>query len=164
MANIILLRENDASEIRLMKRSLIGLRDCYPNFENWFDSKIVPNINSGKRKLFLATQNSEFAGALILKSDLNEKKICTCFVNPKYRSNHLGLDFIRIASEELETYKLAISVSDEAKSFFMNNLNFNFYTTKLCENHYKENMNEYFGYIMFKDPDRELKKEKKYGI
>jgi hypothetical protein len=164
MANIILLRENDASEIRLMKRSLIGLRDCYPNFENWFDSKIVPNINNGKRQLFLATQNSEFAGALILKNDLDEKKICTCFVNPKYRLNHLGLDFIRIASEELETYKLPISVSDEAKSFFMNNLNFNFYTTKLCTNHYKENINEYFGYIMFKNLDKELKKEKKYGV
>lgn len=164
MANIIRLTENDSSEIRLMKKSLLGLRDCYPNFENWFDSKIVTNINNGKRKLYLATQNSEFAGALILKSDLDEKKICTCFVNPKYRLNHLGLDFIRIASEELETYKLAISISDEAKSFFINNLNFNFYTTELCKNYYKENVNEYFGYIMFKNPDKELKKEKKYGI
>ena len=80
----------------------------------WFDNKIIPNINSS-RKVILATNDGEFSGALILKP--SEKKICTLFVNENNRNKNLGLDFIRIASEELETYKMLISFNDYVKTF-----------------------------------------------
>lgn len=159
MANIIRLRPDDSSDIRLVRKSLIGLRECYPEFGKWYDEKIVPKLNSETRKIFLATHNSEFSGALILKDDGLEKKVCTLFVNPNNRFRHIGSDFLRIASEELETYKLPITISDEARPFFYNNLGFNFYTKEIRPNMYKEGMDEYLGYIMWHNPDNELKRK-----
>ena len=46
--NILKLKETDTDKIRLVKKSLIGLRDYYPEFSNWFDSKILPNINKSR--------------------------------------------------------------------------------------------------------------------
>ncbi len=160
MANIIQLKYDDNSDLELVRKSLIGLRKCYPGFSKWFDDKILPNLKSGSRKVFLATHKLEFAGALILKDTETEKKVCTLFVNPNNRFRHIGSDFLRIASEELETYKLPITISDEAKPWFYNNLNFNFYTKDIKHDYYKNGYDEYFGYIMYHDQDRELIKIK----
>lgn len=155
MANIMVLNEDDDDKLRLMKKSLIGLRNYYPGFEKWFDNKIIPNINSS-RKVILATNNGEFSGVLILKS--SEKKICTLFVNENNRHKNLGLDFLRIASEELETYKMFISFNDDVKNFFLNNDYFNFYTKHISDK-YLKNSNEYEGYIMYRNPDKELRRK-----
>ena len=155
MANIMVLNEDDDDKLRLMKKSLIGLRNYYPGFEKWFDNKIIPNINSS-RKVILATNNGEFSGVLILKP--SEKKICTLFVNENNRHKNLGLDFLRIASEELETYKMFISFNDDVKNFFLNNDYFNFYTKHISDK-YLKNSNEYEGYIMYRNPDKELRRK-----
>ena len=160
MANIIQLKHDDTSELELVRKSLIGLRQCYPEFNDWYNTKVVPKLKTGTRKVFLATHDLEFSGALILKDDGNEKKVCTLFVNPKNRFRHIGSDFLRIASEELETYKLPITISDEAKPFFYNNLGFNFYTKEIKPDMYKEGVNEYLGYILWHNPDKELRKSK----
>lgn len=75
----------------------------------------------------------------------------------KNRHKNLGLDFLRIASEELETYKLPITISDEAKSYFFNSNSFNFQTKYVKENLYAKNMKEYIGYILYHDEDKYLK-------
>lgn len=155
MANIMLLSDYDADKLRLVKKSLLGLRNYYPGFQDWFDTKILPNVNKS-RKVLLAMNNGEFSGALILKLG-NEKKICTLFVNEQNRHKNLGLDFLRIASEELETYKMSITFNEEVKNFFLNNNHFNFYTTNISDK-YLENSNEYQGYIMYRNPDKELRK------
>ena len=160
MANIIQLKYDDTSELELVRKSLIGLRQCYPEFNDWYNTKVVPKLKTGTRKVFLATHDLEFSGALILKDDGNEKKVCTLFVNPKNRFRHIGSDFLRIASEELETYKLPITISDEARPFFYNNLGFNFYTKEVKPDMYKEGVNEYLGYILWHNPDKELRKSK----
>lgn len=157
MSNIIKLKETSFDDIRLVKRSLMNLRKCYPQFSEWYDSKILPNLNNDARRIFLATNNGEFSGALILKRTDEEKKVCTLFVNEKNRHKNLGLDFLRIASEELETYKLPITISDEAKSYFFNSNSFNFQTKDVKESLYTENMKEYIGYILYHDEDKCLK-------
>ena len=144
MANIIQLKYDDTSELELVRKSLIGLRQCYPEFNDWYNTKVVPKLKTGTRKIFLATHDLEFSGALILKDDGKEKKVCTLFVNP---------------SEELETYKLPITISDEARPFFYNNLGFNFYTKEVKPDMYKEGVNEYLGYILWHNPDKELRKK-----
>ena len=127
--NILKLKETDTDKIRLVKKSLIGLRDYYPEFSNWFDFKILPNINKS-REIFLAHNSNGFGGALITKND-KEKKICTLFVREENRYNRLGSDFLRIASEELETYKLPITVSKDVINVFTNASGFNFLQRKL---------------------------------
>lgn len=155
MANIMVLNEDDSDKLRLMKKSLIELRNYYPGFEKWFNNKIIPNINSS-RKVILATNDGEFSGALILKQ--SEKKICTLFVNENNRHKNLGLDFLRIASEELETYKMLISFNDDVKNFFLNNDYFNFYTKRISDK-YLKNSKEYEGYIMYRNPDKEIRRK-----
>ena len=158
MSNIIRLTENDRDKLRLVRKSLINLRSCYPEFGNWFDTKITPNILSGSREVFLATNNFEFSGALILKNTKHEKKICTLFIDENKRYNHLGLDLIRIASEELETYKLPITISSESINLFNNSQSFNFYQIEKRKDMYKQGLDEYIGYLMFHDPDSKLKR------
>lgn len=155
MSNIVQLKPNDTYELELVKRSLIGLRSCYPKFEEWFNEKVYPNI-SKSRQVFLATHNGIFSGALILKNTSNEKKVCTLFVNENNRFNKLGTDLIRIASEELETYKLPITISSEVHDVFSNAESFNFYQTDKRKNMYIEGVDEYLGYILFHNPDRTL--------
>ena len=74
--NILKLKETDTDKIRLVKKSLIGLRDYYPEFSNWFDSKILPNINKS-REIFLAYNSNGFGGALITKNDKEKKNLHT---------------------------------------------------------------------------------------
>ena len=157
MSNIIKLNENSSSDLILVRKSLIGLRRCYPEFGKWYDDKVIPNLKDNSRRVFLATQYGEFSGALILKKTEDEKKVCTLFINEQNRFHHIGSDFLRIASEELETYKLPITVSDEAKDWFFNNKNFNFYTKETCDGLYNEDTTEYLGYIMYHNPDNDLK-------
>ena len=83
MSNIIKLKETSFDDIILVKRSLMNLRKCYPQFSEWYDSKILPNLNNDTRRMFLATNNGEFSGVLILKRTDEEKKVCTLFVNEK---------------------------------------------------------------------------------
>src|SRR5574344_528519 len=144
MSNIIKLTENDSDLIRLTRKSLLDLRDYYPNFGEWFDGKIANSLGSG-RSIFLATSNGIFSGALILKNG-EEKKICTLFVNPGNRHKNIGLDFLRIASDELETYKMPITFNESVKGFFLDNEYFNFYTKKIVNSKYKLDSNEYSGY------------------
>lgn len=158
MANIIQLKYDDSSDLELVRKSLTGLRKCYPGFNDWYLEKVLPKLKSGTRKVFLATHDLEFSGALILKDDGYEKKVCTLFVNPNNRFRHIGSDFLRIASEELETYKLPITVSEESKYFFHNNSGFNFYTKEVKPDMYVEGMNEYLGYILWHNPDNELRR------
>lgn len=157
MSNIIKLSNSDTDKIRLVEKSLIGLRECYPGFQKWFNEKIIPNIRKD-RDVFLSYNSDGFTGAMILKNTDSEKKVCTLFVKDKYRYNKLGSDLLRIASEELETYKLPITISSEAIESFINSDNFNFYTENIKDDFYKKGMKEYFGYIMFHNSDNMLKK------
>ena len=156
MNKIIQLHKYDTDKILLVKRSLIGLRNYYPDFAKWYDSKIVPNVDNN-REIFLSTKDGIFSGALILKNELNEKKICTLFVNPNNRFSHVGNDFLRIASEELETYKLPITISDDAMVYF-NKFRYNFYEKKIVDNMYKQGSCEHIGYLMYHNPDNEYRR------
>ena len=156
MARIIRLTSNDSDKIWLVKNSLLSLRTCYPGFKKWFDKNVALNLDRD-REVFLALQDGQFSGSLILKNDKSEKKICTLFVRDKDRYNSIGLDFIRIASEELETYKLPITISEDTIDVFSNARSFNFYQKEIKPNLYKKGMNEYIGYIMYHDKDKELR-------
>lgn len=156
MSNIIQVAPCSA-EIDFVKKALIGLRKCYPGFASWYDTKVVPEIDKS-RKIFLATSEGEFSGALILKATKQEKKVCTLFVNENVRHKGLGTDLMRIASEELETYKLPITISSEATPYFFNSNKFNFFTKDVKTGIYNPDYIEYIGYLMYRNPDEDLRK------
>lgn len=153
--------KNDKSLISLTKSQLSNLRNYYTGFNDWFDNKVVPNIDT-TRNVFVAMDGDDFAGALILKND-SEKKICTLFVKENNRFNHIGGDFLSIASKTLKTNDLPISVSDSVKECFFNGKNFNFILEKEQQNAYKQGATEYFGYIRYHENNKLIQFAKMYG-
>ncbi len=136
----------EKNELINVRDSLNSLRNYYEGFNKWFDSKILPLKG---RFVFAAFDNDEFAGALILKKELDSCKVCTLYVREKNRFSHIGGDFLRIAHDTLQTNKLPISISDEVKEEFFNSRNFNFVCEEEKASAYKEGVTEYFGYLTF---------------
>lgn len=136
----------EKNELINVRDSLNNLRNYYEGFKEWFDSKILPLKG---RFVFAAFDNDEFAGALILKKELDSCKVCTLYVREKNRFNHIGGDFLRIAHDTLQTNKLPISISDEVKEEFFNSRNFNFVCEEERVSAYKNGVTEYFGYLTF---------------
>lgn len=138
------IKEKD--ELINVRDSLSNLRDYYEGFKEWFDSKVLPLKN---RFVFAAFDNNEFAGALILKKEMDNCKVCTLYVRERNRFNHIGGDFLRIAHDTLQTNKLPISISDEVKEEFFNSKYFNFVCEEERASAYKNGVTEYFGYLTF---------------
>lgn len=159
----MIIKEAKNTDIDLVGKSLSSLRSCYPGFKDWYDTKVVPKIESGERKVFFAENDGNFCGALILKNTKDEKKVCTLFVTEESRFNNIGGDFLRIAADTLKTNKLPITVSDEAKKDFFDNKTFNFFVEKEEPNKYRSGMTEYIGYIMYHESNEALRLYKKYA-
>lgn len=143
-------------------RNLLSLRNYYSDFADWFKCSVQFNLD-GTRFIYVAYDEDKFAGALILKKTKIETKICTLFVHPDYQFNHIGGDFLEIASQKLKTNKLPISLSDEVKKDFFNNKLFNFVLEKECQNKYCEGRTEYFGYIKYHENNPILRLIKRFG-
>lgn len=159
----MIIKEAKGQDLKLVGKNLSSLRSCYPGFNEWYDSKVIPKVASGERKVFLAENDGNFCGALILKNTEKEKKICTLFVTEDSRFQNIGGDFLRIASDTLKTNKLPITVSDEAKKDFFNNKSFNFFVESEEPNKYKHGMTEYVGYIMYHESNEALRLYKRYA-
>ena len=76
----MIIKEAKGQDLKIVGKNLSSLRSCYPGFNEWYDSKVIPKVASGERKVFLAENDGNFCGALILKNTEKEKKICTLFV------------------------------------------------------------------------------------
>ena len=111
----------DKKLIQQVGETLRFLKKDYPDFSNWYSAKVVPNLKSSQRKIFVAYSDSErtcIAGILILKDSPHEKKICSLFVGEQYRAKKLATDFLSLAVDELGTVRPVITVSSERHSAF----------------------------------------------
>lgn len=158
--------QKDRIEILDSRLQLQKLRDYYPEFQHWFDTKVVPSLDK-TRFLYVAYDGDEWVGAMILKDGKNrylglpEKKICTLFVKPEYQFNHVGGDFLSIASQKLRSNNLPITVSGDVKKDFFNNPLFNYVILKEVQNCYLQGRTEYIGYIRYHENSTFLRLIKK---
>lgn len=97
---------------------LIFLELSYPNFNTWFNNKIITGILSGERILLLVYKNNELAGVSILKNTPVEQKICTLYVFPKYQSQGIGVQLFKKSMAILESDKPLLSVSQDRLSLY----------------------------------------------
>lgn len=152
----MLIKElHKSNDLAFVKNSLLSLRNYYNDFGDWFDNSVVPNIDE-TRFVYVALEGDKFAGALILKKT-KEIKVCTLYVHPDYQFNHIGGDFLSIASQTLQTNKLPISLSDDVKKDFFNNTLFNFVLESESQNKYCKGKTEYFGYIKYHEQNSILR-------
>ena len=87
------------------------INDTYPQYTKWFMKKFIPGLKKKERMYIVAQDNDNtLAGCVLIKNTQEEKKICTIFVDPKFRRRGLGKKLMSQALTELGEHPL-ITVS-----------------------------------------------------
>lgn len=130
--------------------NLIELAESYPKFEEWYQNKIINDLKlkNKKREVIIALNQVKekmiVSGIVILKKDLNEKKICTIRVHENFRDKGLGTKLFKESFKYLETEKPLITISENRMNDFKNHIEkFEFELTETLPNYYKKGMKEY---------------------
>lgn len=97
------------------------LRGFYPDFDEWFMRKVVPNLGV-TREIFLAKIGKDIAGICIIKNCEQEKKICSLRVFEPYRGQGVGTALVKHALDVLKDDYPLVTVPEESltqyKPFF----------------------------------------------
>lgn len=100
------------------------LEQLYPDFENWFMTKVRPGLHAEvpERELILLMDpdGGAVAGFAILKKTDEESKICTFRISEGWRNDGAGQKLMKACLEYLGTDKPLITVSEKCKSSFDN--------------------------------------------
>jgi ribosomal protein S18 acetylase RimI-like enzyme len=116
----------------------------YPDIERWFESKVLPGIASGTRRVVVERDASNIVGCLILKKADQERKICTLWVRPDARGAGLGQHLLDSARQWLDCDQPMLTVPQEELDGFLPLLKRNhFQLTQRAANFYRSNRCEY---------------------
>lgn len=126
---------------------LYDLTCDYPFFKEWLD-KVLSEIKTGSRQIVILTEQDHplrVIGLTILKTEPNEKKICTIRVDRDYQRQGYGTELIKRSLEILGTSYPLATVSekhiDAFKPFFKQ---FGFHIASNVKSLYHEGEYEYF--------------------
>ena len=88
-----------------------SINDTYPEQTKWFKEKFITGLQKKERMYIIAQDDDNtLAGCVLIKNTEEEKKICTLFVNPKFRRQGLGKQLMEQTLKELGEHPL-ITVS-----------------------------------------------------
>jgi len=127
-------------------RTLSTLDNDYPNFTNWYYTKVIPELKLGEREVIMAYNDADkvLSGISILKITEIEKKICTLRISPKYRKNGLGKVLFTKSLEILETDKPVITITKDKVHQFSPLLgHFGFKLSQVIKDYYINSREEY---------------------
>ena len=137
----------DIETIQKVQNLLVFLKQEYPNFLNWYKTKVQPGLKNKSRRIIIATPakySSEVAAIMILKDTIAEKKISTLCVMKNYRAQGLGTVLLNLAMTILDTDSPLITVSEFHIDEFKPLLNrFKYECYKEYKNYYKDGISEY---------------------
>lgn len=94
--NYVLLSDliNNSFDIMKISSDIINVtidtKGDYPDYENWFRYKHIPGVINGERDTILAIYSNKIIGVCNIKKK-DEKKICTLYIDYKFRRKDLGL-------------------------------------------------------------------------
>ena len=141
------------SELPVIKRNqyIYQLRDFlknlvleYPLHNVWYDKMIISMYENFDREIVLAFEGEIIIGAAILKSTLQEKKICTLRVSKLYRRKGIGRQLLMQSLDILQIEKPIITIPSyrylEYKPLFDY---FSFNLEAVYNGKYYSNKNEY---------------------
>lgn len=92
--------------ILAMRAELSVPASYYPGFSDWF-SKVVLELTEGMRSFVLARAHGRIVGINILKHHSMEWKLCTFWVNPAFRHQHIASTLL---NESLRCFRGAAPV------------------------------------------------------
>ncbi|MDR5759753.1 GNAT family N-acetyltransferase [Caballeronia sp. LZ035] len=104
--------------LRLAAEDAAFLRFSYPQFDDWFATKVIPGIRNGERTMLIERRDELTVGLLIVKHTMLEKKLCTLRIRPNFESKGLGVRLFQTAFDLLETEQPLLSVSSLAAPKF----------------------------------------------
>lgn len=118
-SSLILAPDTSKGYLSDVLSNLSSLRDYYPEFDRWVETKVVPGLSAGERSLLLEYRQGEVAGFAILKNDGVEKKLCCLRVMEGFQNSAgLGIRLFERAFEELNTERPLLSVAEERLPVF----------------------------------------------
>lgn len=127
----------------LIYQRLDSAEEYYPNFQNWYQTKVIHDVLSGKRELIFEEINDKTVGLSLIKFE--EKKLCTLKVFEEYQNKGYGLKLFEKSFEKLGTEKPFLTVSEEKYEEFKKIFDYyNFKLTSIKLGIYRENKLEYF--------------------
>ncbi len=107
----------DEAQLRIIARevfkNIAHLEEAYPNFADWFFSKVTNGLVNGTRSLIIELRDGKMAGVAILKDTLAEKKICTISVADEFKAKGLGYRMFEKSMRQLNTDKPLATVSED---------------------------------------------------
>ena len=139
----------DLPTIGYIYHNIKDLDNFYPNFNNWFWNKLLPDILLNKDFILGMFDNkNNLIGVSILKKAKyidKENKIRTLRIFPEYQNKGYSLYLIDKSLESLQTDKPKLTVAEEIlhnySRIFINRYNFSI--TKVEKNLYRKNKLEY---------------------
>lgn len=121
------------------------LNDTYPGYKNWFFEKQIKGCYTPSRNIiFVRDENKNIIGFSCLKKDKEESKICTLFVDLKYRRQGIGNILLEESMKFLDTTKpLATFTEDKMDMFYKIVEKYNWELTEIIDGIYNEGVREY---------------------
>jgi GNAT superfamily N-acetyltransferase len=121
------------------------IKGIYPNIENWYIKKVVPELHTDQRNIFCSFVDDKLVGLIIAKKEGIEKKICTLRIHPEYRNRGIAKVLMNIALKWLGTDTPHMTISEGLVKQYGGiirryNLKLNFTFDGL----YKDSVREYF--------------------
>jgi len=145
------------------------VKNDYPDYKEWFINTQVPGLYDNSRNIIVAHINDRIVGFVSLKKTSKEKKICTFYVEKRFRRNQIGTILVEKAIEYLEEEKPLITIPMNKLNEFIRIANkYNWEITDIKENLYRTTTPEVIvnGYLQqeskIKDESKSL--EKTYRI
>lgn len=130
----------------------------YPDFDEWFMRKVVPNLGV-TREIFLAKIGKDIAGICIIKNCEQEKKICSLRVFEPYRGQGVGTALVKHALDVLKDDYPLVTVPEEFltqyKPFFRK---FKFQLKDSYDGYYRLGKKEY-AFNGFLEPKKTCRKK-----
>jgi len=122
---------------------LNSAKNYYPNFQNWYYNKVVPDILNNKRDFIFENRNDKIVGLALIKYE--EKKLCTLKVFDEYQNRGYGLKLFENSFDKLETNKPFLTVSEEKYLEFKKVFEYyGFELTSIQKDLYRSEKLEYF--------------------
>ena len=112
----------------------------YQEYKNWFLTTQAPGIYDGTRNIIIAHIKDRIVGFVSLKKTAEEKKICTFYVEKKFRKNKIGTILVEKAIEYLGTEKPLITIPlNKLNEFTRIGEKYNWEISDIKENLYRLN-------------------------
>jgi len=93
----------------------LPIKDDYPDYKNWFLNTHIPGIGLDRDIIFTVYKN-DIVGIANVK--ISEKKICTLYIKPGFRSNKIGTELVKYCMDYLDTSKPLITISSNKIHLF----------------------------------------------